>query len=157
MSFRKLASFAVLLLVCAAQVKAEETAKAPDAETLAAAREMIEVTGVSKQIDGMIASVSKGIAASGADKNAAGKEMSSEFEAFMKKFASYKTDMLNDFALLYAQSFTAAEMKEVSNFYRSGTGAKFIASMPALMQKGAEIGVKYSRKLMEDAAAEKKK
>lgn len=136
---------------------AEEAAPAVDPEALAAARELIEVTGVSKQIDGMIASVGQGMAAGAGKENAeAGKKIAAEFEAVMQKFAGYKTEMLNDFAVLYAQNFTAAEMKEVANFYRSGTGAKFVSSMPMLMQKGSEIGMKYSRKLMDDMAAGKK-
>ncbi len=122
-------------------------------ERMAAARELLEVTGVTKQLDGMIAAMSKGFAQGAkADDSEKGKKMSAEFDALMQKFLGYKEEMMADFAKLYADSFTAAEMKEVSQFYRSGTGAKFIASMPGLMEKGAQIGMKYSQKLQQDAA-----
>lgn len=122
-------------------------------ERMAAARELLEVTGVTKQLDGMIAAMSKGFAQGAkADESEKGKKMSAEFDALMQRFLGYKEEMMADFARLYADSFTAAEMKEVSQFYRSGTGAKFIASMPGLMEKGAQIGMKYSQKLQQDAA-----
>ncbi len=137
-----------------AQEQSAPAAQSSDLEErMAAARELLEVTGVTKQLDGMIAAMSKGFAQGAkADESEKGKKMSAEFDALMQRFLGYKEEMMADFARLYADSFTAAEMKEVSQFYRSGTGAKFIASMPGLMEKGAQIGMKYSQKLQQDAA-----
>jgi hypothetical protein len=61
--------------------------------------------------------------------------------------------MISDFAVLYAQTFTAEEMKTVADFYRSGAGAKFIAKTPDLMRKGAAIGMKYSEKIADEMKA----
>ncbi len=58
--------------------------------------------------------------------------------------------MMTDFAQLYAETFTAAEMKEIADFYRGGTGAKFIQSTPIFMQKGAQIGIKYSERMVKE-------
>lgn len=135
---------------------AGEAQPAQDAERTSAAREMMEVTGVTKSLDGIIAAMSQGFAQGAkADDSAAGKQMSEEFDAAMKKFLTYKEEMLNDFAALYAETFTAAEMKEVTAFYKSGTGAKFIASMPALMEKGSQIGIKYSQKMIDEMGTKK--
>ena len=68
----------------------------------------------------------------------------------MKKLLEYKDQMISDFATLYAQTFTAEEMKTVADFYRSGAGAKFISMTPELMQKGAAIGMKYSEKIAKE-------
>lgn len=140
-----------------APLQAQETPAVPDAERLAAAREMMEATGVTKSLEGVIASMSKGME-QGAKSSGheLGKEVSAELDAMMQKFLSYKEDMLNDFAAIYAETFTAAEMKEVTAFYKSGTGAKFIAEMPSLMQKGSLIGVKYSQKVIGEMGAAKK-
>ena len=78
----------------------------------------------------------------------------------MKKLLEYKDQMISDFAELYAQTFTAEEMKAVADFYRSGAGAKFISMTPELMQKGAAIGMKYSEKIakeMQSASPEQPK
>jgi hypothetical protein len=154
---RKLIATALTFLLFALSPVFAQDAPGQDPERLAAAREMMEVTGVTKQLDGMIAAMTQGFAkGANADTNPQGKQISAEFDALMQKFLGYKTEMLKDFEALYAESFTAAEMKEVSAFYRSGTGAKFITSMPALMQKGSEIGMKYSQKMIQEMAAEKK-
>ena len=120
---------------------------AADPARIAAARDLMEVTGVTKQLDGMMDAMKEGFSRGAkADESKAGKEMSSSFNDAMAKLMAYKGDMMTDFAQLYAESFTAEEMKTIADFYRSGTGAKFISMMPDLMKKGSEIGMKYSQK-----------
>ncbi len=134
-----------------APVLAEDAKPVADPAALAAARDLMEVTGVAKQMEGMISAMSQGFAkGAGAENSEKGKQAAAEFDAAMKKFMGYKDEMLTDFAQLYAESFTAAEMKEIADFYRGGTGAKFIQSMPVLMQKGAQIGMKYSERIVKD-------
>ena len=124
------------------------------AARVAAARDLLEVTGVTKQMDGMVEAMSRGFAKGAhADSSDAGKKMSAQFASSMQKLLEYKDQMIADFASLYAETFTAEEMKAVADFYRSGAGAKFIAKTPELMQKGAEIGMKYSAKLAEEMKA----
>jgi len=148
----------IMVFAACAPLRAEETKPVPDAERLSAAREMMEATGVTKSLEGVIANMSKGFAqgAANAAGSEAGKQASAEFDSVMQKFLSYKEDMLNDFAALYADTFTSAEMKEVTAFYKSGTGAKFVAEMPNLMQKGSLIGMKYSQKVIGEMGAGKK-
>jgi uncharacterized protein len=130
---------------------ADEAKPAADPAALAAARDLMEVTGVAKQMEGMISAMSQGFAkGAGAETSEKGKQVAAEFDAAMKKFMGYKDEMLTDFAQLYAETFTAAEMKEIADFYRGGTGAKFIQSMPVLMQKGAQIGIKYSERIVKE-------
>jgi uncharacterized protein len=127
---------------------------AVDPARIAAARDLLEVTGVTKQLDLMMDAMKKGFAdGAKAETSDVGKKLSADFDASMAKFMSYKDDMLKDFAVLYAETFTAEEMKTVADFYRSGTGAKFIALTPSLMQKGSVIGMKYSQKVMEGMKA----
>ena len=102
----------------------------------------------------MMDAIKKGFAkGANAENTDAGKKISAEFNANMAKFMSYKEDMINDFAVLYAETFTTEEMKTVADFYRSGTGAKFISLTPELMQKGSAIGMKYSQKVIEGMKA----
>jgi hypothetical protein len=126
-------------------------AAAPDPARVAAARDLMDVTGVTKQMDGMIDAMVQGFQKGAkSETSEQGKKLSDEFAGMMKKFLAYKEDMINDFAGLYAETFTAEEMKTVADFYRSGTGAKFIEMTPQLMQKGAQIGMKYSERMMND-------
>lgn len=142
---------ALALVSLALPAFAEETKPVADPARVAAARDLLEVTGVTKQMDGMIDAMVQGFnKGAKAETSEAGKKLSGEFETMMKKFLSYKEEMLTDFAVLYAETFTAEEMKTVADLYRSGTGAKFIEMTPALMQKGAQIGMKYSERMINE-------
>lgn len=131
--------------------------KAPvDAARLVAAKELLEATGVAKQMDGMMTAMSQGFE-KGANKSGgsdAGKAATKQFNVFLDKFATYRQPMLDDFATLYAERFTVEELKSIADFYRSGPGARFIAAMPELMQAGSQIGMRYAEKVIADIKAE---
>jgi hypothetical protein len=133
---------------------ADDAPPPPDPARVAAARDLLEVTGVKKQMDGMIQAVTRGFAkGAGDDTSEAGKKRSEQFDEGMNKLLEYQEQLITDFANLYAETFTAEEMKAVADFYRSGPGAKFIEKTPELMKKGAEIGMKYSGKIADEMKA----
>jgi hypothetical protein len=142
------AAMCALVLAVGASAAVAQQAAAPDPVRIAAAKDLMDVTGVNKQLDGMIAAMGQGFrkgaadAADAATAEAAGKE----FDSHM---ARYRQAMMEDFAALYAEKFTAEELKAVADFYRSPTGVKFIQTMPELIQSGAMIGMKYSQKAMQ--------
>lgn len=144
-----------LCLICFSGVAlADDAPPPPDPARVAAARDLLEVTGVTKQMDGMVEAMSRGFAkGANADLSEAGKKLSDQFDSSMKKLLEYKDQMITDFANLYAETFTAEEMKSVADFYRSGAGAKFISMTPQLMKRGAEIGMKYSAKIADEMKA----
>lgn len=146
------AAFALLISPAAAQEAAKDPAR------LAAAKELIEVTGAKKQIEMMLDMMKQGVGAGAREGGGegAGAAAESEFAKFSAKFQGYRDQMIEEFAGLYAEQFTAAELKEVTQFYRSGAGAKFIAVMPELMQRGAAIGQKYGLMAVREIEAMKK-
>lgn len=156
-SARSLAAFmaapiaALWLLSCMAPLAAQEGASA-DPERIAAARELMDVTGINTQLDGMIKAMGQGFRTGANDAGGAGaaEAMGKEFDRFMARLMTYRDAMLNEFAVLYAERFTVDELKAVTAFYRTQPGQKFIKSSPELMQAGAQIGIKYSRRAMQD-------
>ncbi|HZN53868.1 MAG TPA: DUF2059 domain-containing protein [Candidatus Polarisedimenticolaceae bacterium] len=46
---------------------------------------------------------------------------------------------------LYAETFTEAELRELTAFYRTPVGRKALAAMPDLARRGAEIGTQVAR------------
>ena len=58
---------------------------------------------------------------------------------FFRKYMSYES-IKPQLVELYAEAFSAAELKEINAFYRTPTGEKTIAVMPTLMTKSAMIG-----------------
>lgn len=131
------------MLVLAAPAAAQENPKDP--ERIAAAMELIEVTGAKRQIELMLDVMKQGVGEGPGERGSSSADAQAEkdFAAFSAKFQSYRDQMIDEFATLYAERFTATELREISAFYRSGAGAKFISAMPELMQQGAQIGQKY--------------
>jgi uncharacterized protein len=146
---------AIVLVAASLQVAAAQEAAPVDPARVAAAKELMDVTGVSKQMDGMIAAMAQGFR-KGAEDNgspAAADAATKQFEGFMAKLMSYREPMLEEFAKLYAERFTLEELNAVTTFYRSPTGQKFIQEIPNLMQTGSQIGIKYSQKALQDMKA----
>jgi len=143
------ASLAVALL-SAGGAMAEEAGRV-DPARIAAAKKLMEVTGVTRQMDGMVTAMGEGFrkGANDARKGADADKLSDAFDRQMKRLMSYRDAMIDDFAVIYAQRFTAEELEAVTDFYQSPTGQKFIEAMPGLMQAGAQIGMKYSQKVLE--------
>lgn len=141
---------AVALVLATAGAAAQKAP--PDPARMAAARDLMIVMGSDKQLDGMFMAVGQGMAqgaqaAGGADAAANAKQM---LDKFIARFQQYRAQMLDEMAALYAERFSAEELKAVADFYRGGPGAKFIASMPELMQAGSQIGMAYTQKVMQD-------
>jgi hypothetical protein len=146
--------FAMCFICFSGAALADDAPAPPDPARVAAARDLLEVTGVTKQMNGMVQAMSRGFAkGANANSSEAGKKLSDQFDASMKKLLEYQDQMITDFANLYAETFTAEEMKTVADFYRSGPGAKFVTMTPELMKKGAEIGMKYSAKIADQMRA----
>jgi len=143
------ASLAVALL-SAGGAMAEEAGRV-DPARIAAAKKLMEVTGVTRQMDGMVTAMGEGFrkGANDARKGTDADKLSDAFDRQMKRLMSYRDAMIDDFAVIYAQRFTAEELEAVTDFYQSPTGQKFIEAMPGLMQAGAQIGMKYSQKVLE--------
>lgn len=131
------------------RASAQETT---DPARIAAAQDLMDVTGVAKQMDGMMTAMISGFQQGAAREGNTPQAQAATkaFEAFMSRFGTYKADMMRDFAALYASRFTAEEMKAVADFYRGETGSKFIRQMPELMQQGSQIGIKYAQKMADD-------
>ncbi|KWT66879.1 hypothetical protein APY04_2286 [Hyphomicrobium sulfonivorans] len=139
-------------IVAGVPALAEDAAAGLEAQRIAAAHELMEVTGVNAQLDGMVDIMSQGFRKGAGDaggKTAADKA-GEEFDRFMQRMLSYRQAMLDDFAKMYADRFTLEELRAVTEFYRSDAGQKFIKAMPELMQQGGQLGIKYSQKALQD-------
>ena len=59
---------------------------------------------------------------------------------FLEKHMSYAS-LKDDLVSLYASNFTASELKDLNDFYKTPTGQKTIQVLPQLMQQGAQLGM----------------
>jgi hypothetical protein len=70
-----------------------------------------------------------------------------QFEKFFGKYLSWNA-LKDDYIKLYMDSFSEPELRELTAFYKTPTGRKAVKQMPALLQKGAEIGASRVREHM---------
>jgi uncharacterized protein len=59
--------------------------------------------------------------------------------AFVQKYMSWES-LKGDYARIYADAFSEAELRQMIAFYRTPTGQKAIKMIPELMAKGAALG-----------------
>jgi hypothetical protein len=70
-------------------------------------------------------------------------------QKFFKKYMSFNS-MKPELIALYAQTFTAVELKAINTFYQTPVGKKSIEKMPELMGKGAQIGARKVQENMQE-------
>jgi len=58
---------------------------------------------------------------------------------FLNKHMSYE-NLKPDFIRIYSEAFTASELRDITAFYQTPTGAKTLRLMPTLMAQGGQIG-----------------
>ena len=59
---------------------------------------------------------------------------------FLNKHVSYES-LKPDMIQIYAETFTAEELRAINAFYKTNAGKKAIQKIPELMAKGGQIGV----------------
>ncbi|NGZ87755.1 DUF2059 domain-containing protein [Duganella aceris] len=160
--------FASVVLAGAAPVFAQSApvasaaAPAADPAALAAAREMFDAMNYSTLLSGMMRQMGQGIGSSmraGAEaainnnakmsaeqKKQALAKMETELPAAINALQGLMNDqtvvdeILSETVPLYARTYTADELKQITAFYRTPVGAKMLATTPQLMQAGMQIG-----------------
>jgi hypothetical protein len=79
---------------------------------------------------------------------------------FFGKYMSWEA-VKDDMAKIYAEEFTAEELKDLIAFYKTPTGQKAALRLPQLMNKGAELGMRrvqgHIQELQQTIAEEAKK
>jgi hypothetical protein len=124
---------------------------APDAAAIKEAHELLLVLGADRETDGILNAMRKSLSEmKELDKSEAGRATSSEFDAMLERFESYKDDMMSELAALYAERFSIAEMRELKEFYLTGVGKKIVEQTPELLAKGTEIGARWRQRMRDE-------
>ena len=91
------------------------------------------------------------------------KNIEGKIKAFYNKYIGWN-GMKKDLAKLYAKYYTVDELKEITNFYKTKTGQKVLATMGKLAYDGQMITqnrlkphLEELKKILDEAAAEPKK
>jgi hypothetical protein len=154
----RLTSFAAALVICAAAVGAEEPSErhrlaadlldAMDMGTqITASFEAMKgvIPAQLKQMEALAPAAPNGVKpAIAADQQKKMMDKVMEMCAEEMKWEKVKPDYIN----LYAETFSAEELKELIAFYQSPAGKAFMAKQPELMQKSMQLSQKSMMRLM---------
>jgi hypothetical protein len=145
---------AVVLLAAvggfSASVRAQDSA---DDRSVALATELIDLAGskavMVQTMDRMEPMLTQLI-----EKSNPGKE--ADVEDVMKRFVLPKMreslpDLLHASALLYAKHFSADELQQLVDFYKSPIGRKFVSELPAMLQEMSTFAAAKGQQIAIDA------
>ncbi|MGO9459928.1 MAG: DUF2059 domain-containing protein [Rhodomicrobium sp.] len=152
---------AVLAIAMPDNVQAQNARTAPsnaqpiDPGRSAAAKELLESAGMVKQFDTVVPLLTQqleGLFIKLKPEHAA--EIRNAFKRIPEKFAARKQELLDQIAMLYAQRLTTAELKEVSNFYKSPLGRKFVGMQAGLAQQSMALGRAWGQQIGQEIEQE---
>lgn len=133
-------------------------ASAQDAQQqqrVAAAQELMVAAGSAKQFDQfmplMAANMTKAFVSLAPH---AEKQIQEVMGQLLDRFSKRKNELIDQIASLYAEKLTLEELQELTRFYSSGVGAKFIAMLPELMQRSMLLGQRWGEAIGREIEAE---
>jgi hypothetical protein len=143
---------AILMLAPAGSAQAQDTQRQ---QRVAAAQELMTAAGSAKQFDQfmplMAANMTKAFVSLAPH---AQKEIQDVMGQLLDRFSKRKNELIDQIANLYAEKLTLEELQELTRFYSSGVGAKFIAMLPELMQQSMLVGQRWGEAIGREIEAE---
>jgi hypothetical protein len=118
-----------------APAQAPAAAPAPISEShLAAGREVVLASGLSRSLDAIIPQIADQIRAGvSRQRPEVIKDMEEAFRKVIPELSRSTDQIVTVAARLFAQKMTEAELKEVAAFFKSASGAKYVQVQPAML------------------------
>ena len=126
-----------------------------DPARLAAAKEVLGASGSAQQMDAVMPMMMNQMAMIfGTQKPQHKAEIDKAFQAVAAKFSARKQELIDLVAELYAETFSADDLKGLLAFFKSPIGAKFVAAQPQLLQQQMLAGQRWGQKIGQEVEAE---
>lgn len=119
------------LIVVTLSARAEENLSAYDEATT-----LLELTKTKEQMDQSI----EQMIALQVSQNPELESLKGVMREFIVNYMSFEA-LKPDLVRIFTNNFTAKELQEINEFYRTPTGQKAVQVMPALLKEGADLGV----------------
>jgi uncharacterized protein len=144
---RRLLMIACLLLLSAPASQAQT----PSPDAMAAARTLVTTMKLADQYKALLPAILLGLKpALVQDRPEIERDYENMMPMIADAFTPYYVSMVDGIATVYANNFTAGELREIEAFYRQPIGQKMLAKMPSINQQALAVGQEISRKAAED-------
>src|SRR5258708_35318540 len=126
-------------------------AQAPSPDAMTAARSLVTTMKLSDQYKALLPAILLGLKPALVQDRP---EIERDYDAMMPMivdaFTPYYAAMVDGIATIYANNFTAGELREIETFYRQPVGQKFLEKGQAITQPSMQVGQDGSRKAADD-------
>jgi uncharacterized protein len=141
-------AFVYLISICTSM------AQSPSPDAMAAARSLVTTMKLAEQYKALLPAILLGLKpALTQDRPEIERDYDAMLPMIADAFTPYYTSMVDGVAAVYANNFSAAELREIEAFYRQPIGQKLLEKSPAITQQAAQVGQDIGRKAAEDLRA----
>ena len=141
------AGLALAWLACSGPAAAQQ----PSPSAIATAKELLVAKGATNMFDPLIPGMIESTKNTFLPTNPGlFKDFNEVANKLRTELSPKRDDIINQVARIYAQRFTEAEMKEITAFYRSPTGRKFVSDEPAVIDQGLKQAETWARQMSEE-------
>jgi hypothetical protein len=147
---RRLLIIASMLVfsICAAP------AQTPSPDAMTAARSLVTTMKLPDQYRALLPGILLGLRpALTQDRPEIERDFNAMIPTIVDAFAPYYNAMVDNIATIYANNFTAGELREIEAFYRQPVGQKLLQKSAALAQQSNQVGQDSSRKAADELRA----
>ena len=130
------------------------SAQTPPPDAMTAARSLVATMKLADQYKALLPAILLALKpALTQDRPEIERDYEAMLPAIADAFAPYYTSMVDGVATIYANNFSAAELRDIEAFYRQPTGQKLLEKSPAIAQQAAQVGQDIGRKASDDLRA----
>lgn len=144
----------VIMLALLAGLDGAAQAQSPSPDALAAARSLVTTMRLADQYKALLPTILLGIKPALVQDRP---EIERDYEAMSAQvseaYAPYANAMIDRVAALYADAFTADELRQIETFYRGPAGQKLLEKAPALAREREAVIQEISRKAADELKA----
>jgi len=126
-------------------------AQSPPAGSLPAARELVATMRTADQFKAILPVVIQSLKpAIVQNRPQVERDLDAIMPLLLEGMNSRVNEIVDQITALYARNFTAEELREVTAFYRSPTGQKFLQKVPAITQESMAIGQRFGQSVVNE-------
>jgi hypothetical protein len=140
--------------VCLSVMTASPAAFAADAASIAAAKQVLTVTGATTMFRPLIAGVVEQARLLYLQQNPGlGKDLNDVATKMRADLEPRFSELVDEMAKMYGDAFTEKELKDILAFYESPTGKKLLDKQPKLVDSSMGYARDWANKLSEEVTA----
>ncbi|MGE0766026.1 MAG: DUF2059 domain-containing protein [Hyphomicrobiaceae bacterium] len=142
------------------QVQPLAAQKAPDADpaAVAAAQELMHAAGATRQFEAVIPSLVQQMTAIFVQQQPAHERVIRQaFAGVALRMTERKNELIVEIAKLYAQQFSLAELRELTQFFADGVGKRFVDKQLVILPQSMAIGQQWGARIGAEVDAEMRK